>query len=365
MSTPVAITSFAARTPFGDLRQTWDRILRGHCIDDHARLNDVGLKRRAVNLARQVADAAITRLGETLDPDAAIIVGTSKGSIEDWLDRPAVNATSDNQTGGLSRSGLGEIAADLSAHYGGRGPVLTLSAACASSLHALIRGAMMIRAGEVRQALIVGVEASVHPLFLGSFQRFGILAEPGAGCRPFDENRSGFYMSEAGCAVVLEAIEPDELPGSLAVERCALGGDATHVTANDPDARLLRRLLADVIDNRPVDLVHAHGTGTESNDAVELAAIDASVSDSSPAAAIYSHKGALGHSLGASGLLSIVLNCMCHEHGVIPPNARTTNPLPARHVTISNSPINRPVRGSLAIAAGFGGPTAVVSLASR
>ena len=152
--------------------------------------------------------------------------------------------------------------------------------------------------------------------------------------------------------------------GACCVERFALGGDATHLTGGDPDARLLRHLLHQVIDGRPVDLIHAHGTGTELNDATELAAIEATVGDGRTRPVVYSHKAALGHSLGASGLLSVVLNCLSHTTGVIPPNVRTTDPLPTRRVTIPQTATRRPVRRSVAIAAGFGGPTAVVSLTS-
>lgn len=308
----------------------------------------------AFAVARKVASGR-------LSPDAAVVVGTSKGNIEDWFDPP----TSDNPMEGLSPAGLGVLAGELSKHLGTRGPVLTLSAACASGLHALIRGAMMIRSGEVRQALVVAVEASVHPLFLGSFDRLGILAKPGAGCRPFDVRRKGFYMSEAGAAVLLEAADTRS-SASVYVEDFALGGDATHLTGGDPDGRVLRHLLGRVIDpSRPLDLIHAHGTGTELNDATELAAIESCLSatwDQPPV--LYSHKAALGHSLGASGLLSVVINCACHATGTIPPNARTTSPLEATRVTIPRSVTSRKVRRSLAIAAGFGGPTAVVSLTS-
>jgi 3-oxoacyl-(acyl-carrier-protein) synthase len=39
---------------------------------------------------------------------------------------------------------------------------------------------------------------------------------------------------------------------------------------------------------------------------------------------VYSHKGALGHSLGASGLVSTALSCLMHRNGVVLPNVRTT-----------------------------------------
>jgi 3-oxoacyl-[acyl-carrier-protein] synthase II len=357
----VAITSWAARTAFGDLSETWRRLLQGDSIDDHMRLADRGETDRALALARAVASNL------TAKSDAAVIVGTSKGSIEEWFNPPPVSSTSDKPPSGLRSPGLADIAATLAADLGTRGPLLTLSAACASGLHALIRAAMMIRSGEVRQAVVVGTEASVHPLFLGSFQRLGVLAKPGDGCRPFDRNRSGFYMSEAACAVLLEAANPDG-PGSasICVENFALGGDATHLTGGDPDGRVLRHLMNKVVDRRPVDLIHAHGTGTVLNDETELAAIEAAVGEWAPEQRpiVYSHKAALGHSLGASGLLSVVLNCQAHAAGAVPPNVRTTDPLPTRNVTIGRTITRRQIARSLAMAAGFGGPTAVLSLTS-
>jgi 3-oxoacyl-[acyl-carrier-protein] synthase II len=362
----VAITSWHAQTAFGDVTETWDALLRGQCVDDNARLTCAGERNRARGLARVVS----SRLH--IDPNAALIVGTSKGSIDEWFPgAPRAASTSDEPTTGLSTSALGDIAVALAADRRTRGPVLTLSAACASGLHALVRAAMMIRAREVRQALVVATEASVHPLFIGSFRRLGVLAKPGAGCRPFDRGRTGFYMSEAACAVLLEARDGDNAADpavpTVCVERFALGGDATHLTGGDPDGRVLRHLLRKVIGHRPVDLVHAHGTGTVLNDETELAAIEASVLEDEPDGRpiVYSHKAALGHSLGASGLLSVVLNCMAHSSGIIPGNVRTTDPLPAGRVSIPHSVTRRPVRRSLAVAAGFGGTTAVVSLVSN
>ena len=84
---------------------------------------------------------------------------------------------------------------------------MTLSAACASGIYALIRAVMMIQAGEVQRAIVVASESSLHALFTASFARLGVLAPPGYGCRPFDRQRQGFVISEAAAAVCLEAPE--------------------------------------------------------------------------------------------------------------------------------------------------------------
>jgi 3-oxoacyl-[acyl-carrier-protein] synthase II len=345
----VAIRAWSARTAFGDLRSTWEALLSGRFVNDHTRCEDVRRPRRCSQLARVIAREAAGHL----HGDAALVVGTSKGSVEDWLD------------GSVSTDGLADIARDVADALQLRGPRLTVSAACASGLHALARGALMISSGEARQVLVVAAEASVHPLFLGSFQRLGVLAKPGEGCRPFDRNRSGFYMSDAAAAVLLEASDDgDDAPGAIHVDRFALGGDATHLTGGDPQLRTLRHLLAKVVDGRPLDLVHAHGTGTPANDDAELAAIESALDGASPRPALYSHKGALGHSLGAAGLLSVAINCQAHASGTVPSNIQTRDPIPATRVTLARDVVRRSIRRSVAIAAGFGGATAVVSLAS-
>lgn len=380
---------------------TWDALMEGKSISEHSRATlsfdeshshrpspdapgGEEMRSRVSLLARQAAGEALSDAGwirdVQKDASIAIIVGTSKGPVEKWI------GPSESQIFSSNGYGLSDIAVELSNDFGIRGPRVTLSAACASGLHALIRAAMMIQSGEARRVLVVASEASLHPLFIGSFKRLGVLPPAGHGCRPLDETRTGFLMSEAAAAVCLE-VQSDErraISGgsdkgtkrrsdegncspsvnshrsALLLDSFAIGGDATHLTGGDPDGRTLRHLLNRVVGESDIDVVHAHATGTQLNDPIELAVIE-SVISSSPN--LYSHKGALGHSLGAAGLVSIVLNCMIHHLEVIPPNVRTRNPIPSR-MPIANQCVRRPIRRSIAIAAGFGGPTAAVMLRS-
>jgi 3-oxoacyl-[acyl-carrier-protein] synthase II len=305
-------------------------------------------------MALQAAEEAIARAAWTpaicRDERTGLFVATSKGPVEAWLGS------------GPQTAGLGQINVDLAGELKfGAGPRLTLSAACASGLHALIRAALAIAAGEADRVLVVAVEASVHPLFISSFQRLGVLAPEGVGCRPFDLDRRGFVMSESAAAVCLESAAAAVGRPLACVDRWAIGGDATHLTAGDPAAKTLRRLLRQVVGGGAVDLVHAHGTGTIVHDPVELAAIASMTGLSRPI--LYSHKAALGHSLGAAGLVSVVLNCLCHRHGKIPGNIRSPHPLPMQNLQFSTSPIAAAISRSIAIASGFGGSVAAVSLA--
>jgi 3-oxoacyl-[acyl-carrier-protein] synthase II len=265
----------------------------------------------------------------------------------------------------LQPTGLADIAEAVAIEFAMTGPRLTVSAACASGLVALIRATLMIRSGEAQRVLIVSAESSLHPLFLASYQRLGVLSPDGSGCRPFDRSRAGFFVSEAAAAILLEASNPESPGGGVNVDNFALGADATHITGLDENATTLRTLLRRAIAGRPVDLIHAHATGTPLNDSVELAAIDDAMANQPNPPAVYSHKAAIGHTLGPSGLISVALNSLAHAKSIVPPNMRTHDPLTTRHVTISQAIGQRPIQRSLVIAAGFGGPVAVVSLSTN
>jgi 3-oxoacyl-[acyl-carrier-protein] synthase II len=365
------ITGIGLATPLGvSAAATWDALCAGRAIVDHARVPglDESPLPRTHRLALRVAREAIAHAGWSpgctsgaSSESTALVVGTSKGPVETWL-RTASPGNSRTDFGLADIAAY--VAAELNLHDS---PRLTLSAACASGLHAMIRAAMMIRAGELRRAIVIGVESSVHPLFIGSFRRLGVLP-PEGGCRPFDQHRAGFLVSEAAAAVCLESGEDAGLRAIVRIDRFAMGGDAEHITGIDPSGQTVRRLLSDVVNEQPVDLFHAHGTATEANDPVELAAIEHVVDSRGrqPAGSphIYSHKGALGHSLGAAGLVSVAINCLSHQTGIVPPNVRTTCALPTHRTKINQQLVHRPIHRSIATAAGFGGPIAVVGLSS-
>lgn len=387
MKPQISITGTGLITALGNgVDPTWRALIAGEYIRDHSRICTTSIQpvpvlrdevegfasrftalprvtQLALIAARESVRAARWTSEQLHDDATALVVGTSKGPVIEWMTAPPGVAYRTNEIF-VPAIGLHQIAQTLAHELGlGSGPRQTFSAACASGLHALIQAAILIQSGRVDRALVVAAEASVHPLFVGSFKRLGVLPPEGAGCRPFDINRRGFLMSEAGAAVCLERSDSTDA-GFTRIDRFALGADATHITGVDASGTTLRRLLARVIDQRPVDLIHAHGTGTAMNDPIELAAIEDALIDRDRPAYLYSHKGALGHSLGAAGLISVVLNTESHRRGIIPPNTQTQTPMPTRSIRICRQATNASIRRSIAIATGFGGPTAVISCVS-
>ncbi len=380
------ITGVGLCTVLGqDSASTWDALLAGRRVVEHTpiEIDTTTHGSRVLALASRVVHQAITDAkwdAKTLADDrTALIVATSKGEIESWIDAsPAAQRSRSNKPldenliippAGRShdRWGVGSLADPIAKELKlGDGPRMTLSAACASGLHALIRGCMMLQCEPIDRVLVVAAEASVHPLFIESFRRLGVLAPPGFGCKPFDANRSGFVMTEAGAAICLE--RPSSKTAYASVDRYALAGDAHHLTAADSSGSVLRRTLSDVIAGKSVDFVHAHGTGTVVNDPSELNAIDETLgfltTEEDRNVPVYSHKGNLGHTLGAAGLVSVVLSCLMHQRQTVPAIPALNDPLPAKNCRVAAIPTERHIKRSINLAAGFGGATAVVALES-
>lgn len=372
LQSPV-ITGLGMATPLGlSAPQTWHALLKGDFIRDHSLVPTAApedgsrILRIALCAAREAIADADWPADVVADAGTALVVGTSKGPISDWLAASPI-AVAPYVVGGLDPAGIGRLAAELAECLGAPAVNrLTVSAACATGLLAFIRAMLMLRSGEAHRVLVVAAESSVHPLFLASFARLGVLASAGTACRPFDRYRTGFLMSEAAAAVCLEARSSGGSGNvGVPVDGYGIASDAEHIIRPDAEGRSLRFLLAEAMAEQPIDLIHAHGTGTPANDEIELAAIEATVARADPLPILYSHKGALGHSLGAAGLVAVALNCLAHRHSVVPPSVQTTSPLPTERVQICRSVVHRQIRRSLAIASGFGGTVAAVILGDR
>ncbi|MBC7784986.1 MAG: hypothetical protein H7144_14200 [Burkholderiales bacterium] len=340
--------------------QIWDALLAGPVLENNrgcALVSDgtTRVSQLAIHAAREAIAQAQWPRSALAESRTALIIGTSKGPIERWIDEIFHHREP------APLIGVGEVSFDVARALGcSHGPRLTVAAACASGLQALIRADQLVKAGACDRALVIGAESSLHPLFVAAFKRLGVLARPEIGCRPFDESREGFLISEAAAAVCIEAETSDDEEG-IYIHRTALAGDPYHLTGMDETGEGIRYLLR-AVESADADLIHAHGTATLTSDPVELAAIAATAGPDHPV--IYSHKAALGHTQGASGMISVVLNVLAHQHGAVPPNSNTTQPISHERVQIASKPIQRQITHSAVLAAGFGGTLAAVSLKS-
>jgi 3-oxoacyl-[acyl-carrier-protein] synthase II len=272
---------------------------------------------RATRLLATAAADLLARSALDVDPArVAVIVGTALGGVEE-LER----ALDDRRA--VRRRAAGALydapAHALAKHLGARGPILTVSTACASGATAMGLGADLLRAGSVDRVVAGGYDILCRFVMRGFDALRSLTRER---VRPFDRRRTGLLLGEAA-ALVMMAREGDAPAGLGRLLGHASAGDGTHVSAPDPEGRGLalavRNAMAEAgVTAAHLDLVSAHGTATPLNDRVEAHVLRQALGARASGVPIHAIKGGLGHTMGAAATLEAIACLLAARHGVIP-----------------------------------------------
>jgi 3-oxoacyl-[acyl-carrier-protein] synthase II len=232
-------------------------------------------------------------------------------------------------------------AAWVSMELGTRGPLTSECTACAASNMAIGEATDAIRLGRADVMLAGGTEAGITKVGIGGFSAMRALSRrndaPEEASRPFDAQRDGFVMGEAGAIVVLEDLEHARARGAKIYAELAgygLSSDAQHITEPDPTgrhpARAMEMALGDAgVRADEIDYVNAHGTSTPLGDASETRVIKIALGEEKARKTpISSTKGATGHCLGASGAIEAIACTLAVQRDVVPPTINYDVPDP-------------------------------------
>ncbi len=265
-------------------------------------------------------------------------------------------------------------AAWVSMQLGTRGPLASECTACAASNMAIGDGLDAIRLGRADVMLCGGTEAPVAKVGIAGFSAMRALSrrndDPERGSRPFDADRDGFVMGEAGAVLVLEDLERARARGAkIYAELLGYGAssDATHVTEPDPTgenpARAMRMAFADAgIQPEEIGYINAHGTSTPVGDAAETRVIKLALGEETARGVpVSSTKGATGHCLGAAGALEAIFSTLAIERGVLPPTINYETPDPTCDLDyIPNVAREAEIDVAVSNSFGFGGHNACI-----
>jgi 3-oxoacyl-[acyl-carrier-protein] synthase II len=267
-------------------------------------------------------------------------------------------------------------AAWVSMELGTRGPLASQCTACAASNMAIGDAADMIRLGRADVVFAGGTEAGITPVGIAGFSAMRALArrndEPEKASRPFDADRSGFVMGEAGGVIVLEDLEHAQARGAKIYAELigyGLSSDAAHVTEPDPTgknpARAMTMAFRDAsISPEDVDYINAHGTSTPLGDASETKVIKLALGDEvAKKTPVSSTKGATGHCLGAAGAVEAIFTILAVNKNVLPPTINYETPDPECDLDyIPNEAREADVKIGVSNSFGFGGHNACIVL---
>ena len=394
----VVVTGLGAVTPIGnDVETTWNNLLAGE--SGAAEIAQFDATDFPVNFACELKDFDPTiwierKQARRMDRFAQMILAAARQAEADsQLDVSAeserVGASIATGIGGLKafqdcydtliergpdrvnpfsipaiipNMGAGWVSMEL----GTQGPLSSQCTACAASNMAIGEGADAMFCG--------GTEAGITRVGIAGFGAMRALSrrndDPQRASRPFDAERDGFVMGEAGGVLLLEELEHAKARGAkIYAELLGYGvsSDANHITEPDPQgtnpARAMKMAMDDAgVDPSEVDYINAHGTSTPLGDASETRVIKLALGDENAyKTPVSSTKGATGHCLGAAGAIEAMFSVLAVERGKLPPTINFEVEDPECDLDyIPNEARDADVRIAINNSFGFGGHNASI-----
>jgi 3-oxoacyl-[acyl-carrier-protein] synthase II len=257
---------------------------------------------------------------------------------------------------------------NISIHFGLCGPNTAVSTACASAAHAIQDATRAIQYGQADIMIAGGSESVMTNMGLGGFISARALSQrndnPQSASRPFDRDRDGFVLAEGAGVLVLEDLEHArrrDAPIYAEVLGCGSTADAHHITAPHPEGNGASKAMEIAIKDarlNPEDIqyVNAHGTSTPLGDEAETKAIKRVFGQHARKIAVSSTKSMIGHTLGASGGIELLVCALSIRHSVVHPTTNYYAPDPACDLDyVPNTAREMRVRRAISNSFGFGG----------
>ena len=232
---------------------------------------------------------------------------------------------------GVPKVTANAVSAHVSIVFGLTGPNVAPSTACSSGAHGIGQAYDMIKLGRADIMLGGGSEAPLTVYTFAAFNALRVLSRrndsPEEASRPFDKVRDGFVMGEGAGVVVLEDLEHAKKRGAhiyAEIIAYASTSGAHHMVIPAPEGKdaartMILALKEAGIKPKDVDYINAHGTSTQANDKAETQAIKEVFGDYAYKVPISSTKSMIGHTIGASGAIEVIICCLAAEEDVIPP----------------------------------------------
>lgn len=289
----------------------------------------------------------------------AVVVGTSTSSMGETEDAYAAldaegrfpSSTREAQVHTPHSLGL-----FVQAALGLSGPAVTVATACSSSAKVFAQAERMLRLGLADAAVVGGADTLCGSILFGFNSLALVSSRP---CRPFDTQRNGLSLGEAGGFALLE-----KTPGPLQLWGYGESSDAHHMSTPHPQGLGAERALDEALaraalDVAEVDYVNLHGTASQKNDEVEAALVARKYSPRTHAS---STKGWAGHTLGAAGILEAAISLLAVETGWMPGILHTEQLDPLCGPQIRREGAQGEVRCAVSHSFGFGGNNCVLVL---
>ena len=258
-------------------------------------------------------------------------------------------------------------------NHGLRGPNYSVATACASATNAMGNALELIQRNTCDMVVTGGAEAAMSRMGLAAFANMKALSartdDPTKASRPFDAGRDGFVFSEGAGVLIFEELEHAQARGATILGEVVGFGtscDAYHITSPEEQgvgAAAAMQLALDDARLRPedIDYINAHGTSTPLGDKAETKAVKTIFGEHAYKLSVSSTKSQLGHTLGASGGIELILSAKAIMESTIPPTINLDTPDPDCDLDYTpNTPKQRELNYVMSNSFGFGGHNASI-----
>jgi len=231
---------------------------------------------------------------------------------------------------------LGNISSWIAQDVKSKGPDISHSITCSTALHAVLNGIAWIQSGLSDTFLVGGSEAPLTPFTIAQMKALKIYASETETAYPcqamnFDKTRNSMFLGEGAAVACLEnGIKKNALALITGIGYAT--EPLTHNISISTDADCFQRSMKMAIGTthlEEIDAIVLHAPGTIKGDIAEYNAIKAVFGTHMPA--LTTNKWKIGHTFGASGILSMELAMLMMKHQeFIPVPYRDHNDIPEK-----------------------------------
>lgn len=267
----------------------------------------------SVHYAIWCARKAVAMAGWDASDDFGINIGSSRGATQ-LFEKHLQYYLQHGKTKTLASptTTLGNIASWVAHDLKTKGPEISHSITCSTALHALLNGVVWLQSGMADKFVVGGSEASLTPFTLAQMKALKIYApamQESYPCKPLDfsKNSNTMVLGEGASVICIE-----KYVGQKTLAKITGIGYATEVLEHNisisADAMCFQdsmRMALGTSNTDAVDVIVMHAPGTLKGDKSEYSAIKKVFGEHLPM--LTSNKWKLGHTFGASGMLSVEL----------------------------------------------------------
>ncbi|OXB20607.1 beta-ketoacyl synthase [Flavobacterium tructae] len=344
----ISITAFSSISPLGNTTESvWEKYLdRQHCFSkqflDQQETSVAALDAESKQIVSEIRESdpkykflddsvlfalaasrqAVKQAGWSSDDIFGINIGSSRGATDlfekhykEYID------TGKAQTLASPTTTLGNISSWIAHDLQSVGPEISHSITCSTALHALLNGVAWLKSDMADKFLVGGSEAPLTDFTIAQMRALKIYSRIDQETESwpnlafdFEKTQNTMILGEGAAVCCLETGEKEN-----AIAYITGVGYATEILEHNisisAEATCFQKSMKMALKNvapESVDAIVMHAPGTIKGDLTELRAIEKVFGSQLPL--LTTNKWKIGHTFGASGILSLELALLMFQH---------------------------------------------------